>query len=90
MKTLKNLWYDYLIEEQPKSAEERAALSCVVKAVETLSATLNGDQKDMLEDYSTSYADLTSVLNEEAFICGVSFATNYLLEALGIVRQKKR
>ena len=82
-KTLSELWYS-LLEQHPieTRAEAKILIGLVVRNEEVLQSTLTQQQKECLEKYEDCLNELHDFYEREAFIKGVQFATNFLVEAM--------
>lgn len=82
-KTLSDLWY-YILEQHPfeTRAEAKELLDRAVEKEEALHATLTRQQKEYLKKYEDCLGELYDVYEKEAFIKGIRFATNFLMEAM--------
>ena len=80
---LKDLWDYYLFEVPLKDSNEdkRIKEACAV-AENTLRENLNTVQIALLEEYDNATFSLGEVKERNAFIKGVKFAVNFLLESL--------
>ena len=80
-KILDTLW-EYIETFNPyASEEEKAILIVVAEKSEKLSKSLTADQALIFEDYHGSLSELHSIERKEAFIKGVRFTTQFLLDA---------
>lgn len=81
--TLQCLWYSYQMEKPVERNEEKEELLSRLRTnEEKLRTDLNEVQKDALKNYEDCLDTISSISAKEAFIKGVCFATNYLIEAL--------
>ena len=79
-KVLKELWYNYLMEECGRiSTEEKKAMAFLAEADEQLLATMNDEQKRLLEKSQNCLNDVYAISIEKAFEKGLSFSLEYLL-----------
>ena len=83
-KLLENLWYEYFQSESKSSEQEKAAIRELALSEQKLLLTLSDEKKAALAEYENCFDNLFDISVKEAFLCGVSFATKYLLEALEI------
>ena len=82
-KTLTDLWQS-LLEQHPAETriEAKKLIGLVVQNEEALQSTLTQQQKEQLEKYEACLGELHDFYEREAFIRGVQFATNFLIEAI--------
>ena len=81
-KTLENLWYTYQIEHPfEQNDEKKKFLNILVKEEENLHKSLNEEEIEMLERYDNCLNEIRAISECEAFIAGIRFATQYLIEA---------
>lgn len=82
-RTLEAVWEWYLAEHAEERSEEAKALQrAMIEEADALHELLNDEQTDALQKYEDRMNELASLLESEAFIKGVRFATTYMLEAM--------
>ncbi len=82
-KALENLWYSYQMENPVKYDEkENQAVDRLIAAEKVLHQHLNGEQKEMLKKYEDCLDEMSGICEKNAFVKGVRFATEFLLEVL--------
>ncbi len=64
------------------SREETAALREAERARSLLDDLLSNDQKELFDRYAESVSRLIDVVELEAFVKGVKFATHFIMESL--------
>lgn len=64
------------------SREEAAALREAERAKSLLDDLLSNDQKELFDRYAESVSRLIDVVELEAFVKGVKFATHFIMESL--------
>lgn len=77
---LVKLWEYVSMANTYASTDEKESMICVYKKTEDFVKSLNEDQKQLFEDYYDSITMLNDICLREAFIKGLKFATDYLLE----------
>ncbi len=78
---LNELW-EYIDTFNPYAGkEEKEILSVVAVKSEEFAKSMTNEQIPIFEDYHDSLSELHSVERKEAFVKGVRFATQFLLEA---------
>lgn len=81
-KELEELWQYYLIEVPlQRNDRENEIINNYRKTEDVFRAELNGEQKDLLEEYDKSIFETNSISERYAFIKGVRFATRLIFEA---------
>ena len=63
------------------SKEEKEIISKLENIENELTETLNNNQEELLSSLMSALSDLSYVERKEAFIHGVKFATQFLLDA---------
>ena len=82
-KTLKDLWNSYQAENLLKnSAEGKKALGKLIVSEEKLNKHLTDNQKELLKAYDNCLNEISDICERKAFIKGIRFATQYLIEAI--------
>ena len=82
-KALEDLWYSYLMENTwEENTEKKAIVSKLAEKENALRSLLTAEQKEQYEECEKLLQELYSLSEKEAFIKGVCFATNFLVEAL--------
>ena len=80
-KIIDTLW-EYIETFNPyASEEEKKIFSVVAEKSEIFTKTMTDEQIPIFEDYHDSLYELHSIEQKEAFVKGVKFATQFLLEA---------
>ena len=80
---LENLWYSYIVETGTvRTEQERAIIKNLSEIDEQFRAKLNQEQIALLEEYDKAFTATYSLLEKDAFVKGVRFATRFLVEAL--------
>ena len=81
---LEMIWEMYYSEFPPKPfVELEKATKRVNESENELSSTLTNEQQEMLIKCHDKWDKVVAVAEKQAFVNGVKFATNYLLEASG-------
>lgn len=81
--TLQTLWDWHQAENATNRSEKEKELSkLLLDSESTLFETLSEEQKESLEQYTECLQRISNLIEEEAFINGICFATAYLLDAL--------
>lgn len=82
-RVLEDLWYSYQMENAVKvGKEEKEMAKRISLAEEALHQSLNEEQKAALKVYENCLDEISGVCEKNAFVKGVRFAVNFLLEAL--------
>ena len=81
---LKDLWYQYLMDEcgRISTEEEKKAVALLAEVDEQLMATMNDEQKRLFEQSQNYLNDVYAVFAEKAFEKGLVFSFEYLLALL--------
>ena len=78
---LDKLW-EYIETFNPyASEEEKAILIVVAEKSEKIEKSMTDEQMPIFEEYRDSLSELHSIERKEAFIKGVRFTTQFLLDA---------
>lgn len=83
-KILEQLWFAHAsmrVTEWTKEAEK--LMDELDEREEALFANLSDEQQHALDEYKTSFHELRTLFEKDAFMKGVQFATAYMIEALG-------
>ena len=81
-KTLEMLWQMYCTEyPQNKSAELNEAAKQAYDSEQRLTSALSEKEQELFELCRDKWDRITAISEKQAFIKGVKFATNYLIEA---------
>lgn len=81
--TLQTLWDWYQAENAGNVGEEEKELSeLLIESEKILLANLSEEQKDALERYTEYLNKISCLIEENAFIDGIRFASAYLIDAL--------
>ncbi len=78
---LNEIWEMLDMHNHNASKEEQEIMSKLSNIENKLSADLNNDQKDLFSSLMSTISDLSYLERKEAFIHGVKFATQFLLDA---------
>jgi len=82
-KLFENFWYYYQEEYcSAMSEEEKEILDILIVNEEKLRASLTDEEKNSLKIYENCMSDLLCIAERRAFVEGVRFMTDFLLEAL--------
>ncbi len=82
-KVLENLWYFYQQESPMEDSQEiKQLLNALEKSESGLKNELSEDQWNLFQQYDKILGEIDCILEMDAFVKGVRFATAYLLEAL--------
>ena len=83
-KILRDLWYNYLMEERGgiSTEEEKRAIALLADTEEQLMVTMSDEQKAMLEKVQNCLDDVYAISIERAFEEGLVFSFEYLLALL--------
>ena len=82
--TIKKLWREYLAEESATmDDEERELTKTAARLHEEMNSLLSKEAHMRVEEYLNNMYELSSLIEEKAFIKGCEFATSFLLEAGG-------
>ncbi len=80
---LENLWYSYIVETGTvRTEQERAIIKNLSEKDEQFRAKLNPEQIASLEEYDKAFTATYSMLEKDAFVKGIRFATRFLVGAL--------
>lgn len=79
--SLNEIWEMLDMNNNHSGREEKEMLSKLVGIENGLSEKLNAEQKVMLSNLMNTISDLSYIERKEAFIKGIKFATQYLLDA---------
>ena len=79
-KILRDLWYNYLMEESGgiSTEEEKRAIALLADTEEQLMVTMSDEQKAMLEKVQNCLDDVYAISIEKAFEKGVVFSFAFL------------
>ncbi len=82
-KTLDALWYNYQIEKTVQADKEQKDLIHRLALIEKKLASLfNNEQAETFEEFDICINELHGLTEKDAFVKGIRFATQYLIEAL--------
>lgn len=82
-KELEQLWYSYIVETGTvRTEQERVIIRNLSEKDEQLRSKLNQEQIKFLEEYDKAFAETYNLLEKDAFIKGIKFATRFLFESL--------
>lgn len=82
-KELEQLWYSYIAETGTVRTEsDRAIIRKLSVKDEQLRSKLNQEQTNLLEEYDKAFTATYNLLEKDAFIKGIKFATRFLFESL--------
>ena len=82
-KELEQLWYSYIAETGTVRTEsDRAIIRNLSVKDEQLRSKLNQEQTNPLEEYDKAFTATYNLLEKDAFIKGIKFATRFLFESL--------
>ena len=82
--TIKKLWREYLAEESATmDDEERELTKTAARLHEEMNSLLSKEAHMRVEEYLNNMYELSSLIEEKAFIKGCEFAISFLLEAGG-------
>lgn len=82
-KELEQLWYSYIAETGTVRTEsDRAIIRNLSVKDEQLRSKLNQEQIKLLEEYDKAFTSTYNLLEKDAFIKGIKFATRLLFESL--------
>ena len=79
--SLNEIWEMLDMRNHNASKEEKEIISKLTNIENKLSEVLNKDQKDLFSSLMSTVSDLSYFERKEAFIHGVKFATQFLLDA---------
>ncbi len=80
---LESLWDEYLFERNTSASEEEQKINLELMNIkDELIKTLNKSQLDMLNKYDHQINLLLALSSKQGYLIGVSFASEFLLEAL--------
>lgn len=79
--TLDYIWECIECEKIYANNQEKETITKLADIEDKLSSDLNDKQKDLLKDFTDAISDLSYLERKEAFIQGVKFATQFLLNA---------
>ena len=80
---LESLWYSYIVENgMVRTEQERAIIKNLSDNDEQFRSKLNQEQISLLEEYDKAFTATYSILEKDAFVKGIRFATRFLVEAL--------
>ena len=81
--TLEDLWFSYLMEQRVALADsDKIIVNSLSNKREEIYKTLDSEQKNAFEKYEESSDNVSIIYEKQAFIKGVKFAANILLDAL--------
>ncbi len=82
-KELEQLWYSYIVETGTvRNEQERTIIRKLSQKNEQLRSKLNQEQIVLLEEYDKAFTSTCNILEKDAFVKGIKFATRFLFEAL--------
>ena len=82
-KDLEQLWYSYIVETGTVRTEsDRAIIKNLSEKDEQLRSSLNQEQIKLLEEYDKAFTATYTLLEKDAFVKGIKFATRFLFESL--------
>lgn len=82
-KELEQLWYSYIGETGTvRTEQDRIIIRNLSEQDKKLRSKLNQEQVKLLEEYDKALNATYNLLEKDAFIKGVKFATRFLFEAL--------
>ena len=86
--TLEMLWDEYMFEECTAidTIEERRLSKVAIDMHERLSAMLNKEQEDAVQEYVDALCDIHTVFTRKAFLKGCEFSSTFIVETLGFRR----
>ena len=80
---LDDLWFNYQAEISARlTAKKKAINSEVTEKQNRLFDTLTDEQKELFEQYLESQDIFQSASDKDCFIGGVSFAINFIMDAI--------
>lgn len=82
---LNEIWEILDMNNDHSSQEEKEMMSKLVDIENKLSKKLNTEQKVILSNLMNTISDLSYIERREAFIRGIRFATQYLLDAADLI-----
>ncbi|MBO5356084.1 MAG: hypothetical protein J6B09_08465 [Clostridia bacterium] len=82
-KILEDLWKSYQMENLLKnSTEGQEILQKLIMNEEILNEHLTDKQKEFFKAYDNCLSEISDICERMAFIKGIRFATQYLIEAI--------
>ena len=79
---LEKIWDTIKMLDTKASVEEASITPDLESLDQALNESLNEEQKELLHKYYDLLSELNIILEREAFIKGIKFATEYMIEAV--------
>ena len=82
-KTIQDLWTSHFLDApMTMNKEEKELLGTIVELQDAICASLCEDKKAQFEKFDEYKNHLAGLIEKDAFVLGVCFATRFLFEAL--------
>lgn len=82
MSALQELWYGNIKPSEDKfiTKGEKNLVRLITRHYETLSSSLNDDEREILKKYSECFSEYASLIESQAFEIGFKLAVKFLTE----------
>lgn len=82
MSILQDLWYGIIKPNEDKfiTEGEKNLVQLITRHYETLSSSLNDDEREILKKYAEFFTEYTSLIESQAFEIGFKLAVKFLTE----------
>lgn len=82
MSALQELWYGNIKPSEDKfiTEGEKNLVRLITRHYETLSSSLNDDEREILKKYSECFSEYASLIESQAFEIGFKLAVKFLTE----------
>ena len=82
MSILQDLWYGIIKPNEDKfiTESEKNLVQLITRHYETLSSSLNDDEREILKKYAEFFTEYTSLIESQAFEIGFKLAVKFLTE----------
>ena len=82
-KLLEDIWNNYQLEKKPQiDNEEKEIINRLVQNERKFTELLNREQTIAYENFDACINELHTLIEKDAFIKGVRFATKFLIESI--------
>lgn len=82
MSAFQELWYGNIKPNEDKfiTEDEKNLVQLITRHYETLSSSLNDDEREILKKYSECFSEYASLIESQAFEIGFNLAVKFLTE----------
>lgn len=82
MSALQELWYGNIKPNEDKfiTEDEKNLVQLITRHYETLSSSLNDDEREILKKYSECFSEYASLIESQAFEIGFKLAVKFLTD----------